>query len=72
LLVSGPVAQEKQGIWVISVIGATLKKLRDDAYDASLSRDGSQIVFRDSVTRDIWLMSADGGQAKVLIKREDG
>lgn len=72
MLVSGPVAQEKQGIWVISVIGATLKKLRDDAYDASLSRDGSQIVFRDSVTRDIWLMNADGGQAKVLIKREDG
>ncbi len=57
---------------MISVIGATLKKLRDDAYDASLSRDGSQIVFRDSVTRDIWLMSADGGQAKVLIKREEG
>jgi len=72
LLVSGPVAQEKQGIWVISVIGATLKKLRDDAYDASLSPDGSQIVFRDSTTRDIWLMNADGGQAKVLIKREDG
>ena len=64
MLVSGPVAQEKQGIWVISVIGATLKKLRDDAYDASLSHDGSQIVFRDSITRDIWLMSADGGQAK--------
>ena len=31
ILVSGPVAQEKQGIWMISVIGATLKKLRDDA-----------------------------------------
>ena len=40
MLVSGPVAQEKQGIWVISVIGATLKKMRDDAYDASLSHDG--------------------------------
>jgi Tol biopolymer transport system component len=72
LLVSGPVAQEKQGIWVISVIGATLKKLRDDAYDASLSPDGSQIVFRDSTTRDTWLMSADGGQARLLIKREEG
>jgi Tol biopolymer transport system component len=57
---------------VISVIGATLKKMRDDAYDASLSRDGSQIVFRDSVTRDIWLMNADGGQAKLLIKTEEG
>ena len=51
---SGPVAQEKQGIWVISVIGATLKKLRDDAHDASLSPDGSQIAFRDAITQDIW------------------
>lgn len=72
MLVGGPVAQEKQGIWVISVIGATLKKLRDDAYDASLSHDGSQIVFRDSNTRDIWLMNADGGQARLLIKKEEG
>ncbi len=72
MLVSGPVAQEKQGIWVISVIGATLKKLRDDAHDASLSHDGSQIAFRDAITQDIWLMSADGGQARVLIKKEPG
>ena len=72
MLVSGPVAQEKQGIWVISVIGATLKKLRDDAHDASLSRDGSQIVFRDAITQDIWLMSADGGQARLLVKHDPG
>ena len=72
MLVGGPVAQEKQGIWVISVIGATLKKLRDDAFDASLSHDGTQIVFRDSNTREIWLMGADGGQARLLIKKEEG
>jgi len=51
LLVSGPVAQEKPSIWLISVIGATLKKLRDSARDASLSPDGSQIVFTDAITR---------------------
>jgi Tol biopolymer transport system component len=72
LLVSGPVAQEKQGIWMISVIGATLKKMRDDAYDASLSHDGSQIVFRDAVTRDIWVMNADGGDAKLFLKHGNG
>ena len=66
MLVSGPVAQEKQAIWLISVIGATLKKMRDDAFDASLSHDGTQIVFRDSVTRDIWLMNGDGGDARAL------
>ncbi len=72
MLVSGPVAQEKQAIWLISVIGATLKKMRDDAFDASLSHDGTQIVFRDSVTRDIWLMNADGGNARLFIKPQEG
>ena len=72
IVVSGPVAQEKPSIWIISVIGATLKKMRDDAYDASLSHDGSQIVFRDSVTRDIWLMNADGGSAKALSQARSG
>ena len=65
-------AQEKQGIWLISVIGATLKKIRDDAFDASLSPDGSQIVFRDSITRETWLMNADGGQARFFLKPEPG
>lgn len=72
MLVSGPVAQEKQAIWMISVIGATLKKLRDDAHDAGLSPDGSQIVFRDSTAPGIWTMGADGGQAKLFYKPEQG
>lgn len=69
---SGPVAQEKPSIWMISVIGATLKKLRDDATDASLSPDGSQIVFTDAVTQEIWLMSVDGGQARVWLTPKAG
>ncbi len=72
MLVSGPVAQEKQAVWMISVIGATLKKLRDDAHDAALSPDGSQIVFRDATGPGIWTMGADGGQAKLFYKPEPG
>lgn len=72
LLVSGPVAQERPAIWMISVIGATLKRLRDDARDASLSPDGSQIVFTDAVTREIWLMNADGGHARVWLTPKAG
>ncbi len=59
-------------IWVISVIGATLRKLRDEAFDASVSSDGSQIVFRDAQTRDIWVMGADGQQARFFAKPEAG
>jgi len=72
LLASGPVAQERPAIWLISVIGATLKKLRDDARDASLSPDGTQIVFTDAITREIWLMNADGGQARVWLTPKAG
>jgi Tol biopolymer transport system component len=70
--VSGPVAHEKPAIWMISVIGATLRKLRDDATDASLSPDGSQIVFTDAITQEICLMSVNGGQARVWLTPKAG
>ena len=65
-------AQEKQAIWMISVIGATLKKLRDDAHEADLSPDGSQIVFLDAISHGLWIMNTDGGQARLLLKPEPG
>jgi Tol biopolymer transport system component len=58
------------GIWIISVIGSSLKKLRDDAYDAALSPDGSQIAFTDVDDNAIWLMAADGSQARPIIKAD--
>jgi Tol biopolymer transport system component len=70
LLVSGPVAQEKLGIWLISIIGTSIKKLRDDAHDAAMSADGSQIAFTEFDRTAIWIMAADGGQARPVIKAE--
>jgi Tol biopolymer transport system component len=72
LLASGPVAEEKLGIWLISVVGATLKKLRDDGRAADFSPDGSQIVFIDGTSHDLWLMNADGGQAHLFAKLDAG
>ncbi len=57
---------------MISIIGASLKKLRDDAYQASLSPDGSQIVYVDTVTRAIGIMNIDGSQAHDYLKPEPG
>ncbi|HEY3742998.1 MAG TPA: hypothetical protein VGL53_24295 [Bryobacteraceae bacterium] len=57
---------------MISVFGATLKKLRDEATDASLSPDGSEIVFTDAVTQEIWLMNSDGGNARVWLTPKAG
>lgn len=70
---SGPVGpQEKQGIWVISIIGVSLHKLRDDAHLAAISPDGSQIAYVDANTKDLWVMNADGSQAKSILKPENG
>ncbi len=54
------------------MIGASLRKLRDDALDASISPDASRIVFRDAEHRDIWIMGADGEQARLLVKPDEG
>ncbi len=64
--------QEKQGIWVISIIGVSLHKLRDDAHLASISPDASQIAYVDANTKDLWAMNADGSQARSIYKPEDG
>jgi Tol biopolymer transport system component len=58
--------------WMISIIGASLKKLRDDAYQASLSPDGSQITYNDIVTHSLWIMNSDGSQAHEFLKPESG
>ncbi len=67
---SGPVAQEKLGIWLISIIGSSLKKLRDDAHDATLSSDGSQIAFTDVNRTSIWVMGVDGSQARAVFNAD--
>jgi Tol biopolymer transport system component len=64
--------QEKFGVYVISVIGVSIQKLRDDVRFADISPDGSQIVFVDANTKDLWLMNADGSQAHLFIKAESG
>jgi dipeptidyl aminopeptidase/acylaminoacyl peptidase len=60
--VSGPVgAEDHVGIYVINVIGATVRKLRDDALGAKVSGDGSRIAFHSH--HKLMVMNADGEQA---------
>ena len=55
---------------MISIIGSSLKKLREDAHDAALSPDGSQIAFTDVDRTAIWVMAVDGSQARPVIKAD--
>ncbi|HTW56930.1 MAG TPA: hypothetical protein VMD99_02245 [Terriglobales bacterium] len=55
---------------MISIVGTSLKKLRDDAREATLSPDGSEIAFENVASTEIWVMAADGSQAHSIIKAD--
>ena len=60
-------AQERQGIYLISIIGASLKKLRDDTHGAALSPDGSTLAFVRWINfgvADVYVAPASGGPAR--------
>ena len=70
-MVSGPVAQEKQGVYWISIVGTSIKKIRDHAHDAGPAPDGSLITYCDDDNQTISVMNADGSQARDLYKAPD-
>src|SRR6202011_2428912 len=57
-------------IWMVSLLGRAPRKIRDDATAWSVSPDGSQIVFTAVPglfgSREIWLMTSEGEQARKL------
>jgi Tol biopolymer transport system component len=65
--------QKPPSLWQISVMGGTARKLTDEGSSASVSPDGSQIIFlKQAATREeIWLMQADGDRAKRLVSTEE-
>ncbi len=72
-MVSGPVgAEDHVGIYVINVIGGTIRKLRDDAWRATVSPDGSRILFIASQSHDLMVMNADGQGAHTILARMKG
>ena len=57
-------------IWIVSILGKTAQKLRDDADAFSVSPDGASIAFGTNAgqlgDREIWLMDPRGQQARKL------
>ncbi len=65
--------QRQPSLWKVSVFGGPAQKLSDAGYGASVSPDGSQILYirRTGAAEEIWLMAADGSRAnKVLGSQE--
>ena len=63
----GPYTQS--GLWQLSIVGGTPRKLIDDGRDPAISPDGAQIAFVRGayLQNQLWLMGADGENARSLI-----
>ena len=57
-------------IWALSPVGGTLRKLRDDAFRAVPSPNGSRIAFIDR--GELWSMETNGEDAFKLVVPEKG
>jgi DNA-binding winged helix-turn-helix (wHTH) protein/Tol biopolymer transport system component len=61
--------QRQPSLWKVSVFGGPAQKLSDAGYGASVSPDGSQILYirRTGAAEEIWLMAADGSRANKVL-----
>ena len=61
--------QRQPSLWKISVFGGPAQKLSDAGYGASVSPDGSQILFikQTGASEEIWMMAADSSRANRVL-----
>ena len=60
---------KKIELWTLSILGGSPRKLSDEGWSASVSPDGSQIVFLKApayadMGQEIWVMGANGGEQR--------
>jgi serine/threonine protein kinase/Tol biopolymer transport system component len=57
---------DNEGLWTIFAVSGEKHKLASDVTRASISWDGSQILFfREPLGRELWTMSSSGGEPQV-------
>lgn len=59
---------QEPGLWQISALGGSPRKLADQGREAAVSPDGTQIAFLKGTaqSQELWLMRADGEQPRKL------
>jgi serine/threonine protein kinase len=73
LLLSWPPSPAaKMGLWVLPIVGGNPRQLSNEGWSASVSPDGSQIVFLKAAMfgeagAEVWLMRADGSEQRNII-----
>jgi eukaryotic-like serine/threonine-protein kinase len=72
LLASWETTNHQLGLWAFSILGGTPRQLSEEGFAASVSPDGSKIVFLKSAHfgengGEIWVMDANGGNQRKVI-----
>jgi serine/threonine protein kinase len=61
---------QRSSVWAVPITGEP-RKLRDDAFAGSVSRDDSSVAFTVA-NRELWTMKSDGEHARKLFQAADG
>jgi DNA-binding winged helix-turn-helix (wHTH) protein len=77
LLASWAATPANRRLWSLSILGGKPRQLSDEGWSASVSPDGSQIVFLKGAAvgdagQEIWLMRADGSDQRKLMSFPEG
>ena len=61
-------SSQEPGLWQISALGGSPRKLADQGREAAVSPDGTEIAFLKgtSESQELWVMGADGEQPRKL------
>ncbi len=70
-ILADAISDNHPSVWTISSLSGKVQKLRDDAFAWSISPDGSLIAFTAS-RHGLWLMDADGGNARSVYEPDLG
>lgn len=67
----------KKSLWVLSILGGNPRPLSEEGWSASVSPDGSQIVFLKGADfadmgHEIWVMRANGAEPRKLVAFSEG
>ena len=77
LLASWAAPPANRRLWSLSILGGNPQQMSDEGWSASVSPDGSQIVFLKGAAfaeagQEIWLMRADGADQRKLMSFPEG
>ena len=77
LLASWTAPPANRSLWSLSILGGNPRQLSDEGWSASVSPDGSQIVFLKGAAvadagQEIWLMRSNGADQRKLMSFPEG